>query len=173
MVVAGKAMVITPNDMLIDTNVSVKTMTDQDFRPARVRNLMTTLQLINTIPPQAMQGVKINIVPTLVELLRLLDIPNYEQSVQVLTPNDLLRQQMMAQMQAAQMAGPQSVGNNAENRLDQEKPGRMEQRGLNKGVVTDTNAQTDTISTPAGQVLSAPGDQAETLAATRSASVNG
>jgi hypothetical protein len=171
MVVNGKPIVIRPSDLLIDTNVTIKTMTDQDFRPARVRNLMTTLQLINTIPPQAMQGVKINIVPTLVELLRLLDIPNYQESVQVLTANDLMRQQLMAQLQAQQATGPQSVGNNSENRLDREGLGRMEQRNLNKGVVTDANAQSDTIQTPAGQVLSAPGDQAETLNATRSASV--
>ena len=173
LVVAGKAMVITPKDLLVDINVGVKTMTDQDFRPARVRNLMTTLQLINTIPPQAMQGVKINIVPTLVELLRLLDIPNYQESVQVLTPQDLLKQQLMAQLQAQQIAGPQSVGNNAENRLDNERPGRMEQRNLNKGVVADANAQSETMHTPVGQVLTAPGDANETLQATRSASVQG
>ena len=162
--IKGIPVVIEPNDLRMDIDVRVKTVTDQDFRPARVRNLMNALQIMNSMPPNAMNGIKVNQVSTLMELLKMLDVPDYTNSVQPISEQDLIRAQVMAQMMANGQGGQIQVGTPAENRADVGAPSVSEQRSMNKGTQ-------DTISTPAGEVLSAPGDRQETLQAIRSSSV--
>lgn len=163
--IKGVPLVIEPTDLQIDVDVRVKTVTDQDFRPARIRNLMNTLQIMNSMAPNAMNGYKINPTPALVELLKLMDVPDWANSVQPINEADLIRAQVMAQIQP--QSGMIPVGTKAEATADAGMPSKYEQRSINRG---EQNTS-DTVSTPAGDVLSAPGDQAQTNQAIRSSSV--
>lgn len=162
-------VVIEPNDLLIDLDVRVKTVTDQDFRPSRVRNLMNTLQILNTIPPQAMSGYKVNVAPTVIELVRLQNVPNFEETIQDISQQDLIRSRLINGVTNAPMQAV-NVGTASENRLDTGRPSRAEERGLNRGTLSP-NINSDVVSTPGGEVLGAPGDQSNTLQAIKSSSV--
>ena len=153
---------ITPSDLLIDVDVRVKTMTDQDFRPAKINRLMSAATLILNTPPNAMQGVKYDATPVITEILKLLDVPQFNKVAQPITEEDLMRASVMAQMQAPQAPGAQGQPGMPQDA--QERAIRNDQLG-----VTGNRAQDNTVSTPSGDVLSAPGDQVVSNAAIRSA----
>lgn len=148
--IGGAPLTIVPADLLIDVDIRIKTTTDQDFRPAKLKNIMAATQLMMSGGPNAIPGYKIDPGYAILEALKLLDVPNFEKSIQPLTEEDMLQMRMMAEINAPQEQGvPQG----------QIKQENMEPQG--------------TIQTPAGQVLSAPGDQGNTTQAIREASVAG
>jgi hypothetical protein len=165
-----------PSDLLIDTNVHVKTATDQDFRPGKITNLMNTLQLLNMIPPNALKGYQINTMPVILELLKQQDVPDFKHVISPITEEDLVRSNVIQQMtsgqnpqqppQDGQGGLPVSPANlpvppsSGQVRMNNMAPGRREGRAMNRmasqlpmGAIT-----TDTLRTPVGQVLQAPGD---------------
>jgi hypothetical protein len=173
--VIGKTPIqIVPSDLMIDTDVNVLTMTDQNFRPARVRNLMQAAQLMIQTPPNALNGTKLNPANTIIEILKLLDVPNWQNTVQPITDADLVRANVMAQMQnpamAQQMQGQPEQGGKGAQRVADGKIGRKEQRTMNKNMSAPM-AESSTTNTPVGPVLQAPGDQEASLRAVRNASV--
>jgi hypothetical protein len=85
-------------------------------------------------PPNAIPGKKLNPGPSIEEYLKLLDVPNYKDTVQDITEEDMLMSAMASQMGM----GGQSGGVPA-----------MEQ---------GAEAEKETISTPVGETLAAPGD---------------
>ena len=164
---------INPSDLLIDVDVRVKTMTDQDFRPAKINRLMTAVSLMINTPPNALTGLKLDPTPVITEVLKLLDVPNFNQSVQRITDADLVRASVMKQMENANMqpgGQPNSGELPAERRLSNEKPGRTETRNLNRNMALPSAENVAT--TPVGPVLQAPGDQSTTLSAVRSATTD-
>lgn len=134
----------TPSDLMIDVNVRVKSMTDQDFRPSKINRLMAAAQLMINVPKQATPGLKTNAAPTILEVLRLLDVPEWDKSVSVLTEEDLLQMQLMAQLEAGPQAKPPTT--------------TIPTAGRPTGVRT-----TETIKTPVGEVLQPPGTQQDSL----------
>ena len=174
--VIGKTPIqILPSDLMIDVDVNVLTMTDQNFRPARARNLMAAAQLMIQTPPNAITGYKLDPTDTLVEALKLLDVPNWQNSVKKITEEDILRANVMAQMQNVGQPGTGSElppGPAGEARVEAGKPGRKEQRTMNKNMAMPM-AEGATMPTPGGPVLTAPGSQAASLQAIRNASVAG
>ena len=168
----GIPATILPSDLLIDVDVRVKTMTDQDFRPAKLARLREGIQLMMSGGPNAIPGKKINPGPAILEYLKTLDVPDFRESIQDLTPDDLMQINMMAQMQNPQAGAPQGgpeAGGAQEQRVNGERPGKHEQRVLNRNMGTPMN--TDILHTPVGGVLSAQGDQQNSTMAIRRASV--
>jgi hypothetical protein len=164
---------IIPSDLLIDVDVRIKTTTDQDFRPAKIKNLMSAAQLMMAAGPNAIPGYKINAGPTITEILKLLDVPQFYDSVTPLTEEDLLQMKLMSEMQTAtseqEEPGEQAGGGAQGERARGERPGKGEQRVMNKNM--NTPMAEKTMQTPVGQVLTAPGSENSTTQAVRSASV--
>jgi hypothetical protein len=137
---------VMPADLFIDVNVRVKTVTDQDFRPARLQRILEALQTMLSVPPNAIPGKKLNPGPCLMEALKILDVPSWQESVQPITEDDLLMNQMMAQMgQAPAVQG--------------------------KGNMPEITPEPNTLNTPVGPVASAQGDMANTNKTIRQSSV--
>jgi hypothetical protein len=168
--IKGVPISINPADLLIDVDVRIKTTTDQDFRPAKIKNLMAAAQLMLSTPPNAISGKKLDVTDTVVEILKLLDVPNWDKSVTDITDEDMMRMSMMAQMQNPQAQGAETEGGAQEERAQGERPGIKEQRNLSKNM---RQPMAEGVHTPVGQVLSAQGDQASTMSAIRSASATG
>ena len=167
-------LTILPSDLLIDVDVRVKTMTDQDFRPAKVNKLMTAMQLMMGAGPNAIPGHKMDIGPVLMELLKTLDVPDYDKTVQPLTEEDLLQMRLMAEVNApSQPEGEESeeAESGQERRAQGEQPGRKEQRTMNRTM--GLPAAEGTMQTPIGETMAAPGDMQETTRAVRSSSAAG
>jgi len=163
-------LTILPSDLLIDVDVRIKTMTDQDFRPAKVNKLMTALQVMMGAGPNAIPGHKVDVGPVLLELLKTLDVPDFDKTVQPLTEEDLMQMRLMAEINNPTQ--PQGeVESAGERRAQGEQPGRREQRGMNKAM--NLPASEGTMQTPVGETLAAPGDMQETTKAVRSSSVAG
>lgn len=118
-----------PSDFLLDLDVRIKTTTDQDFKPARQRRLVEALTLMSSTGPNAIPGKVINLGPTLLEYLKTLDIPKWNESIKDITEEDLMNMSLISQMQNPQAKVPA---------MEQEEEERL--------------------TTPAGDVLSAPGD---------------
>lgn len=159
---------IVPADLMIATEVRIKTMTDQDFRPAKVNKLLQVLSLMAQTPPNALTGVKLDITPTLLEILKQLDVPNFDRSVQQISDDDLIKARVISEMMTpatAQAGGVPNTEPPSAGRIADVKPGRREQRVV--GAANDAALSGSTITTPTGQVLSAPGDQQMSLAAER------
>ena len=68
---------------------------DQNFRPGKVAKLMEALNLMVNTPPQALNGVKLDITPIILEVLKLIDVPDWDKTVQPITDQDLIRANMM------------------------------------------------------------------------------
>ena len=163
LVINKTPITIMPADLLVDVDVRVKTMTDQDFRPAKVNRLMSAATLMLNTPPNAMTGVKMDPTPVIVEILKMLDVPNFNKVVQPITEDDLIRANVMAQMQATQQAtagAPQAGG---------PTPEEMALRNDQLGKTGGSMATKDTVATPVGEVLSAPGDEQNGIQAVKSA----
>ena len=164
-------MTIMPSDLLVDVDIRIKTMTDQDFRPAKLARLREAAQLMMAAGPGAIPGKKLNPGPIFLEMLKMLDVPNYQESVQDLTSEDLMQINMMAQMQNPQAGAEQTqAGGAQEQRVNGERPGKHEQRVLNRNMGTPMN--TDTLKTPVGQVMVGPNDQQMSTQAIRRATVS-
>ena len=99
-----------------------------------------------SVPPNAIPGKKLNPGPCLMEALKILDVPSWQESVQPITEDDLLMNQMMAQMgQAPAVQG--------------------------KGNMPEITPEPNTLNTPVGPVASAQGDMANTNKTIRQSSV--
>jgi hypothetical protein len=110
-----------------------------------------------------MTGTKLDPTPTIIEMLRLLDVPDWDKSVTPITDEDLIRASVGAQMQNPPVqGGPQG-------QVPVGRPNPRQRIASNGGKPGDTQ----TLNTPVGQVLAAPGDQQDALAAIRSASIAG
>ena len=181
--IAGTPIVCAPADLLIDTDVIVKTATDQDFRPARARNLLQAAQIMTQVPPNSLTGIKLDPTSTLVEVLKLLDVPDWQHSVTQISNNDLIRAHMIASMtNAPGQPGGAPAGENpntpgqtaAANRQEQGKPGRHEQRVVNRNMAMGVTQQPDdTMHTPVGPVLQGPGDASLASQAIQRATIGG
>jgi hypothetical protein len=183
--IGGVPITCTPSDLLCDVDVIVKTATDQDFRPARVRNLLQAAQIMVSVPPNPMTGLKLDPTATIVEVLKLLDVPDWQHSVSQISNADLIRAHMINSMANPQPGQPgQDQGQpgntntpgqtNAQNRLASGGPGRRETRLVNRNMALGITQQPEnTMRTPVGQVLTGPGDQAMALDAIRNAKVGG
>lgn len=158
LVINKTPVTIAPSKLLCDSDVRCKTMTDQDFRPSKVNRLMGAASLIVNTPPNALTGVKLDVTPTIIEALKLLDVPNYEQTVQKITEQDMIRANVMAQMGAigGQPVGPVGQPGGIAT------PNRPEMAGPKNAVSTNT------LRTPVGAVLAGPGDQQDSLNTIRS-----
>jgi hypothetical protein len=174
LVINQTPITINPSDLLVDVDVRVKTMTDQDFRPAKINKLMAAAQLILQTPVNPVTGLKLDPAPVIKEILKLLDVPQYDQTVGKVNDEDLIRANVMAQMSNANTVAGQQAGTGAttpaERRLDNQQPGRHEQRTLNKNMALP--AAEAVQNTPAGQVLQAPGDISQSLQSIRSSNFN-
>lgn len=171
LVIGGTPITIVPADLQIDADVQVLTMTDQNFRPTRIRNLMQAASLMINTPPNALNGTKLDVTPTVLEIVKLLDVPNWQKSVKEITEEDLVRANVIATMTQGQqpMNGAQQTGPEnpkGETRSANEMPGKKEQKELNRS--TSGIQQTD-----GGPVLTAPGSQASMQEAIRSATPTG
>ena len=79
---------------------------------------------------------------------------------------------MMAQMQNPQAGAEQpQAGGAQEQRVNGERPGKHEQRVLNRNMGTPMNTESQ-LRTPVGAVMSAPGDQQASTQAIRRATVS-
>lgn len=146
----GAPITIVPSDLLIDVNIRIKTTTDQDFRPAKIKNLLAAIQVMDATGPDGITGKKLDSSFAKLELLKLLDVPNWDKSVSEITEEDMLRANVLAQMQ-----GPQERGGAPLVKVEAEDMG--------PGVV----------QTPVGPTLSAPGDMGTTQEAVQSANIGG
>ena len=148
---------VVPADLLVDVNVRIKTTTDQDFRPAKVKNLMAAIQIMDAGGPNAITGKVTDSSYAKMELLKLLDVPNWDKSIRDITEEDMIRANMMAQMQAVPEQGEMEEGGAQGERAMGERPGRMEERTMRKNM---GQPQAEPIQkTPIGSVMGAPGDQ--------------
>jgi len=147
--VGGVPVIVNPNSFLVDVNVSVKTMTDQDFRPKRLRNLQESLKVLTLLPQDKYV---IDPTPILNEMMRLQEVPGFSTIIRPKTKDEIMDEQAMA-MAAQQVA-------------------QQEQAKLtNRQVLTETEqGPVETLSTPVGEVLQAPGSMQESLANQSSAS---
>lgn len=146
----GAPITIVPSDLLIDVNIRIKTTTDQDFRPAKIKNLLAAIQIMDATGPNGITGKKTDSSYAKLELLKLLDVPNWDKSITDITETDLLRANVLAQMQ-----GPQEQG---------QKPlVKVESENMGPGVV----------NTPVGPTLSAPSDQGNMTEAIQTSSPRG
>jgi hypothetical protein len=84
-------------------------------------------------PPNAIPGKKLNPGPSIEEYLKILDVPNYKDTVQDITEEDMLMSAMASQMGMGGQPGSVPA---------------MEQGEVEK----------ETIPTPVGETLAAPGD---------------
>ena len=148
-------MNIYPSDIQIDVDVEILTATDQNFRPARVKNMLAALQLMATAGPDAIKGSKINIGPTLLSILKGLDVPDFEKTIEALTDEDLIQMSVIAQMQGQQ--GPQVAQGNGNVKGPMPAPAPVQ--------------PADTLNTPVGSVASAPGDEQSSLQAIRQSTI--
>lgn len=139
--IGGMPMTVLPSDLLIDTNVTIKTTTDQDFRPTKLVRLREGIQLMSMFPPNAIPGKKMNPGPALMEYLKTLDVPRWQESVQDITEQDMLMSAMAQQMGMGGQAQPAEI--------------------------TESPEPSGTVTTPVGPVLSAPGDAQTTNKAIR------
>jgi hypothetical protein len=142
--VAGVPVEVMPADLLIDTNVRVKTLVDQDFRPAKLAREREALMIMGSMPPPP--GKKWNPGPVMEDYLKTLDVPHYDQVIQDMTEEDMAQIALMNQLGAEKGSGSVTSG-----------PASAE--------------GSDTLNTPAGPVMAAPGDQKGTTQAVRSSSV--
>lgn len=142
-VVDGTPITTVPADLRMDLNVRVKTITDQDFRPAKLARLREAVQLMTAVPPGSIPGKKLNPAPALLEILKQLDVPNYRESVQDITEEDLMNMALTQQLGQSQQAGPMPRG--------QEVP-----------------EETGSMKTPVGEVAAAPSDVKSAKQAVRS-----
>lgn len=169
----GAPVTILPSELLIDLNVRVKTSTDQDFRPTKLMRLREGIQLMAMFGPNAIPGKKMNPGPALMEYFKELDVPRYTESIQDVTDQDLLAMRMQAEMGAPAQAGQggeeEAGEDRGEARVAAGKPGRHERRELNRNMSVPMAEQT--MQTPAGQVLTAPGDSSETFKTIRRSGV--
>lgn len=147
----GAPITIIPSDLLIDVNIRIKTTTDQDFRPAKIKNLLAAIQVMDATPPNGITGKKLDSSYAKLELLKLLDVPNWDKSISDITEEDLLRMNVMAQMNPQ---GPQGQRPTAQN---------IEPEATGPGVV----------NTPVGPTLSGPSDQGNMTEAIQSSSPRG
>jgi hypothetical protein len=117
-------------------------------------------------------GKKFNPGPILTEYFKDLEIPDYEKVIEDITEQDMLRSNMMAQM-----SNPQPQQGEQEEAEEPEETGKGEKKVANGGIGRRENRMlnrnmsmpmTGTLQTPAGQVLSAPGDQQASTNAIRS-----
>lgn len=134
-----------PSDLWIDVNVRVKTATDQDFGMAKMQKLREAVMIMGTVPPPP--GKKWNPGPSVEEMLKMLNVPKWKESVQDLTEEDYANMALMNQ-----------IGGNP----NAPKGGS----GMASG---GSEVAEGTISTPVGPVLTAPGSEAETMEAVESA----
>jgi hypothetical protein len=146
--IGGAPITVVPADLLLDVNVRIKTVTDQDFRPARLQRIREGIQLMGMFGPNAIPGKKVNPGPAILEYLKILDIPNYQDTIQDISEEDLLNMRL-----AADMGMPAPEGG-----------------AVGGGPMPAPSKST--ITTPVGEVLAAPGDNTETTAAVRNSSVN-
>lgn len=145
--IKGMPVTVVPSDLLIDVNVRIKTVTDQDFRPAKLQRLGEAIKMMAMFPPNAIPGKKMNPGPAIMEYLKTLDTPRWNESVQDITEEDMLMSRMAAEMgQAPQQA---------------QVTGDVEAPPLEEG----------TIKTPVGEVMAAPSDAANTNQVVRQSSV--
>lgn len=170
--VGGLPVTATPNSLLIDVNVRVKTATDQDFRPAKLQRLGEGIKLGAMVGPALMQyGKKYNPAPAILEYFKTLDVPRWQESIQDLSDEDRLN--MLLQAQMAQGGENEGTGRDekedAEERVANEVPGRKERRQLNRDMGMPMN--TEPVPTPVGPVLGAPGDIEQSSKTIRQASV--
>jgi hypothetical protein len=181
LVIAKTPITCNPSDLLIDTDVIVKTATDQDFRPARAKNLLTAAQLMAQTPPDMITGTRLDPTSCIVEVLKLLDVPDWQHSVKQITEDDMIRAHMLATMTNPQPPqpgqepqNPNTPGQtNAANRLAAGAPGRREQRVVNRNMALGVTQQTVTLQTPVGPVMTGPGDAQVATQAIRNAAVGG
>lgn len=134
---------IVPSQLLHDVDVVVRTNTDTNFRPARLKNLMAASQLIAASP--APVGMKIDpqtAAAIQLEILRLLDVPATDIYVP-LTDNDMAQMALMQQLQA----GPQAQG---------EQPPAPE--------LPPSGGGTELASTPGGTAILPEGDAVQAAA---------
>lgn len=143
----GIPTIIEPNQLKIDVDVEVRTMTDQNFRPARLKNTITALQTLLTIPPQSMPGMKVNIEPMVKEIAKMLDIPAFGEVIQPITEQDLIAMKVQAEM-----GQPSQLQNTRQGNV----PIPMEPQNVQQ--------------TPAGEVLQPPGEGEATMQAIQNAS---
>lgn len=140
--VNGVPVVVNPSSLLVDVNVAVKTMTDQDFRPRRLRNLQESLKLITLLPSDKYV---VDPTPILNEIMRLQEVPGFSTIIRPKTDEELVNEQAMqiaAQQVATQLTAP----------------------------MAESQGPVETLSTPGGEVLQPTGTEQESLAAVRSAS---
>jgi len=164
----GAPITVVPSDLMIDVDVRVKTPTDQDFRPAKLQRLREGIQLTSMFPPGSIPGKKMNPGPMVEEYCKMLDVPRFTEVVQDLTEADMINMSVLSQMQNPTTAQSTEGGaETGEERVNNGKPGKREQRELNR------NMSDDTMTTPVGKVAAVPGDQQETTRAIRASSVGG
>ena len=168
--IQGVPVEVLPSELLIDANVNIKTSTDQDFRPAKLMRMREGLQ-VGAMFGQALASVgkKFNPGPIITEYFKDLDIPDYSKVIEDITEDDMLKGRMMAEMNnpapAEQEEGAETEeGSKGEKRVANGQVGRRERRMLNRNM---SMPMTGTMTTPVGQVLSAPGDQQSTTKAIR------
>ena len=130
--IGGAPVTVMPSDLMIDVNIRVKTTSDQDFRPAKLQRLRDGIKLMAMFPPNAIPGLKLNPSPAIMEYLKILDVPNYRDSVQAITEDDMMMSAVAAQMGMNGRVDPQTMG-----KLQEEE---------------------GTIKTPVGEVMAAPKD---------------
>ena len=136
--VNGVPMTVLPEDLMIDTTVRVKTTTDQDFRPNKLQRIERGLLVGTQMAPILERfGKKFNPTEPIKEYFKLLDTPNYTSVIEDISEADLMNAAMAQQIGL----GGQPP---AENIPEEEVP-------------------SDTMSTPVGEVLSAPGDEAKLM----------
>lgn len=161
---------ITPDMLLVDLGVRVKTMTDQDFRPSKINHELQALQLLSQMQASGINGYKVNAAPVMVDVLKTMDIPQFDQVITPITEQDLLRNAVVQQMmnnQAQTAQGQQIASPNGETRIVNQTPGRIENRQVN----AINNSTAAGLVTPVGRVLEVPGDNQASTQAIRNASV--
>jgi hypothetical protein len=168
----GAPVTIVPSDLMLDVNVKVKVTTDQDFRPAKLQRLREGIQLMAMFGPGAIPGKKVNPGPAIEEYLKTLDVPKYEETIQDITPEDLMAMNVQAQMQNPQQEqeepGENEGPETGAERVNNGKPGKREARMLNRN--NNMPMAEQTMKTPVGQVMTAPGDVDQSTQAIRKAS---
>ena len=175
--IQGVPVEVLPNELLIDSNVLIKVSTDQDFTPARLMRMREGLQ-VGAMFGAALQemGKKFNPGPIITEYFKDLQVPNYDKVIEDVTDEDMLKMRLMAEMStpAGSVAGGSDEGGQpmpeSNSRTDKGQIGKREQRMLNRNM---SMPMTGTMTTPVGQVLSAPGDQVSTTKAIRQSTTGG
>jgi hypothetical protein len=144
--IGGAPVTVVPSDLMIDVNVRVKTSTDQDFRPTKLQRLREGMQAMAIFGADAIPGKRLNPGPALLEYFKTLDVPNWNESIQDLTPEDMLNMRMAAEMRG----GPAQEG---------------------RAMPPEVTEGEGTMTTPVGEVLAPPGEEAATTSAIRRSTV--